>query len=238
MTPDRSTLLRRGIRLEYLTVGWNSLEAVVAVVAGLAAGSIALVGFGLDSVVEVLAGSMLLWRLRVEVAHAHGECADTEQAERRALRFVGVTFFLLALYVTYESGRKLVNQERPDESPLGLALAATSLILMPLLALAKLRVARALGSRALAADAKETAVCSYLSLALVVGLGANALWGWWWADPVAALAMIPLMLKEGAEALRGESCATDSVPALCCDCCIPTCQPERCVCVTACLCCC
>jgi divalent metal cation (Fe/Co/Zn/Cd) transporter len=238
MTPDRSELLKKGIRLEYLTVGWNSLEAVVAVVAGLAAGSIALVGFGLDSVVEVLAGSMLLWRLRMEVAHAHGECEETEQAERRALRFVGATFFLLAAYVTYESGRKLANQERPEESLLGLALAVASLILMPLLALAKLKVARALASRALAADAKETAICSYLSLALVVGLGANALWDWWWADPVAALAMVPLMLKEGTEALRGESYGEEPAAALCCDCCVPICQPERCVCVTACLCCC
>jgi hypothetical protein len=109
---------------------------------------------------------------------------------------------------------------------------------MPLLALAKLKVARALGSRALAADAKETAICSYLSLALVVGLGANALWGWWWADPVAALAMVPLMLKEGTEALRGERCGEESAPALCCDCCVPICQPERCVCINACLCCC
>lgn len=234
----RPALLRRGIHLEYLTVGWNSLEAVVAVGAGLLAGSIALVGFGLDSVVEVLAGSMLLWRLRVEVAHGHGECDDTRQAESRALRFVGATFFLLAAYVTYESGRKLVNQERPEESPIGLALAVASLLLMPLLALAKLKVARALGSRALAADAKETAVCSFLSLALVVGLGANALWGWWWADPVAALAMVPLMLKEGKEALGGQSCADEPAAVGCCDCCNPVCQPERCLCATACACCC
>jgi divalent metal cation (Fe/Co/Zn/Cd) transporter len=238
MTADRSALLRKGIRLEYLTVGWNSLEAVVAIVAGVAAGSIALVGFGFDSVVEVLAGSMLLWRLRMEVTHDHGECAETEQAERRALRFVGVTFFLLAAYVAYESFRKLVNQERPLESSLGLALAVVSLVLMPLLALAKLRVARALESRALAADAKETAVCSYLSFALVVGLGANALWGWWWADPVAALAMIPLMVKEGAEALRGESHGAEPALARCCDCCTPICQPEQCICAAACLCCC
>lgn len=236
---DRTPLLRKGIRLEYFTVGWNSIEAVVAIVAGLLAGSIALVGFGLDSIVEVLAGSMLLWRLRVEVAHDHGECADTEQAERRALRFVGVTFFLLAAYVTYESARKLWSEERPEESLLGLALAITSLILMPLLAWAKLRVARALGSRALEADARETAICSYLSLSLVAGLGANALWGWWWADPVAALAMVPLMVKEGAEALRGEACGAESLAsAACCDCCVPFCRPERCVCANACLCCC
>ena len=238
MTADRSALLRKGIRLEYLTVGWNSLEAAIAVIAGVAAGSIALVGFGLDSVVEVVAGSMLLWRLRVEVAHDHGECAETEHAERLALRFVGVTFFLLAAYVAYESFRKLINQEHPQESPLGLALAVASLVLMPLLALAKLKVARALGSRALAADAMETAVCSYLSFALVVGLGANALWGWWWADPVAALAMIPLMVKEGAEALGGESPGAEPALSRCCDCCIPICQPERCVCAAACLCCC
>ncbi len=237
---DRTSLLKKGIRLEYLTVGWNSIEAVIAIGAGLLAGSIALVGFGLDSIIEVVAGSMLLWRLRVEVAHNHGECADTEQAERRALRFVGVTFFLLAAYVTYESGRKLWNEERPEESPLGLALAVVSLILMPLLAWTKLRVARALGSRALEADAMETAICSFLSLSLVMGLGANALWGWWWADPVAALTMIPLMVKEGSEALRGEVYEIEASRAsgACCNCCVPVCRPEQCVCSKACLCCC
>lgn len=236
-TTDRTALLKKGIRLEYLTVGWNSIEAIVAIVAGVFAGSIALVGFGLDSIIEVLAGSMLLWRLRMEVVHNHAHCAEAERAERRALRFVGVTFFLLAAYVTYESGRKLLNEERPEESLVGLALAITSLILMPLLSWAKFRVARTLGSRALEADAMDTAICSYLSLALVAGLGANALWGWWWADPIAALAMVPLMVKEGAETLRGEVYEIEFSSA-CCDCCVPVCRPEQCVCAGVCLCCC
>lgn len=236
---ERPRLLKRGIHLEYLTIGWNSLEAVIAIGAGLVAGSIALVGFGLDSIIEVVAGSMLLWRLRIELAHDHEdeECQTAERAERRALRFVGVTFFMLAGYIIYESGRKLWYGEHPAESPVGLALALMSLILMPLLAYFKHKVARALRSRALEADAMETWICSYLSLTLVAGLGLNALFGWWWADPAAALAMVPLIVKEGHEALSGEH-AEDEVSAFCCDCCAPVCSPEACVCTKACLCCC
>jgi len=201
MRSDRQDLLRQGIRLEYLTIGWNSLEAVVAVAAGWVAGSIALIGFGLDSVVEVAAGGMLLWRLRAEAVGGDGEAA--ERAERRALRVVGFTFFALAAYILYESAGKLWRRDEPGESLPGLILAALSLIAMPLLAHAKYRTARALGSRALAADATETAVCSYLSLTLLLGLGLHALWGWWWADPAAALAMLPLIVREGWEAFAG-----------------------------------
>jgi cation diffusion facilitator family transporter len=197
---ERTRSLRRGVQLEYFTIAWNSLEAIVAIGAGIFAGSIALVGFGLDSVIEVVAGAVLLWRLRAELG---GACSEaSERAEQWALLVVGVSFFALGGYVLYESGKKLWLQEQPEESLVGLGLAILSLIVMPALALGKFRTARRLRSRALAADAKETAICSYLSLTLVLGLGLNAWLGWWWADPVAALAMVPLILQEGREAIE------------------------------------
>ena len=211
MNSTRDLLLRRGVRLEWFTIGWNSVEAVVAIGAGLLAGSIALVGFGLDSVIETAAGLIVLWRLRREVAGAHDD--HVEQAERVALRFVGLTFVALGLYVLYESAHKLRSREAPAESWIGMGLALVSLIVMPLLAFRKRAVARALGSRALAADAVETLVCAYLSLTLLLGLGLNALAGWWWADPVAALAMLPLIFKEGVEALRGDACGGERLAA-------------------------
>lgn len=211
MSAARDFLLQRGIRLEWFTIGWNSVEAVVAIGAGLLAGSIALVGFGLDSVIETAAGLMVLWRLRREVAGAHND--HVEQAERVALRFVGLTFVALGAYVLYESAHKLWSREAPGESWVGIGLAVCSSIVMPVLALRKRAVARALQSRALAADAVETLVCSYLSITLLLGLGLNALAGWWWADPVAALAMLPLIFKEGVEALRGEACGEERVTA-------------------------
>ncbi|MBI4591734.1 MAG: cation transporter [Candidatus Rokubacteria bacterium] len=228
----RAILLRTGVRLEWFTIGWNSVEAVVAIGAGLLAGSIALVGFGLDSVIETTAGLMVLWRLRREVVGAHGD--QVERAERAALKFVGLTFLALALYVLYESGRKLWSREAPAESWVGIGLAICSVIVMPLLAMRKRSVARALGSRALAADAVETLVCSYLSLTLLLGLGLNAFVGWWWADPLAALAMLPLIFKEGVEALGGDACAEGARCA--CACCVPVCQPPVCVCAP-CTCC-
>lgn len=231
--PSRPALLRTGVRLEWFTIGWNSVEALVAIGAGLQAGSIALVGFGLDSVIETSSGLMVLWRILREASGA--EEGRVIRAERRALGFVGVTFLALAAYVYYESSSKLWRQEAPAESWIGIGLAIASLIVMPLLAVRKRAVARALGSRALAADAVETAVCGYLSLTLLLGLGANALFGWWWADPVAALAMVPLILKEGLEALKGQTCCGD--PGICgCNCCVPACQSTVCVC-EACLCC-
>lgn len=211
MNSTRDLFLRRGVRLEWFTISWNSVEAVVAIGAGLLAGSIALVGFGLDSVIETAAGLIVLWRLRREVAGAQDD--HVEQAERVALRFVGLTFVALGLYVLYESAHKLWSREAPAESWIGMGLALVSLIVMPLLAFRKRAVARALASRALAADAVETLVCAYLSLTLLLGLGLNALAGWWWADPVAALAMLPLIFKEGVEALRGDACGEESVAA-------------------------
>jgi cation diffusion facilitator family transporter len=195
-TPD----LRRGLKLEYLTIGWNSLEAIVAIGAGVLAGSIALVGFGLDSIIEIVSGAILFLRLRAELTKATPEAS--KQSERRALLIVGLSFFALGAYILYESGKKLWLQERPEESPVGLVLACLSLVVMPALAFAKHRTAKKLGSRALAADATETAICSYLSLTLVLGLGLNAWLGWWWADPVAALAMLPLLVNEGREAIQ------------------------------------
>jgi len=229
----RAELLRTGVRLEWFTAGWNSVEALVAIGAGLLAGSIALVGFGLDSVIETTAAVMVLWRVIREVDGA--EAGRVASAERRALRFVGVTFLALAAYVCYESGGKLWRGDAPAESWLGIGLAIASLIAMPLLAARKRAVARALGSRALEADAVETAVCAYLSFTLLLGLGANALLGWWWADPLAALAMVPLILREGLEALRDEACCGD--PRRCgCACCIPACRSTACVC-QVCVCC-
>lgn len=188
---------RQAVRLEYFTIAWNVAEAVVAIVAGTLAASIALVGFGLDSVIETVAGVALLWRLK---QRRELEAA----AEWRALRIVGVTFFALAAYVSYESLTDLWFRHQPKESLVGMVLAAVSLIVMPLLGRAKRRLARRLNSRALAADGMETYLCSYLSFTLLLGLGLNAWLGWWWADPVAALAMVGFMIHEGIEAFRGE----------------------------------
>lgn len=194
----------RAIRLVGATAAYNTLEALVALWAGLAAGSIALVGFGLDSVIELFAAGALFWRLRVEAAGADHE--TVERSERRVHRLVGGTFIALALYVTAQAAWSLWAGEAPEESLPGILLAAASLVLMPLIAWGKLRAARRLGSPALAAEAKETLACAWLSLALLLGLLANAAAGWWWADPLAALFMVPWLVREGVEGLRGECC--------------------------------
>jgi divalent metal cation (Fe/Co/Zn/Cd) transporter len=196
----RDALLRRGLNLERLTVGWNTLEAVVAIAAGYLAGSVALVGFGLDSVIESISGVALYRRLSLELRDGGAEL--TEVRERRALYFVGVSFFLIAAYVLYEAATTLWERRAPEHTTVGIVLAAVSLAVMPLLGWGKLRTARALNSRALEADSKETFVCAYLSFALLAGLGLNAALEWWWADPIAALAMLPLILHEGREALE------------------------------------
>jgi divalent metal cation (Fe/Co/Zn/Cd) transporter len=188
----------KALLAEYFTVGWNVIEGIVAIAAGIVAGSIALIGFGLDSYVEVASGIVLIWRLR---KHGFGD-EEEEVAEKRAIFFVGLTFLALALYVTFESGKKLLLHEHPDESLVGIILAIVSLIVMPLLAWYKKKIAAEINSRALRADALETLACSYLSLTLVVGLGANALFGWWWADPLAALAMVYFLIREGCEAVQ------------------------------------
>jgi divalent metal cation (Fe/Co/Zn/Cd) transporter len=183
-------------------MAYNFLEAIVALYAGIRADSIALVGFGLDSVIELAAATVLLWRLRVE---SRGNDAERiARAETRVRRFVGVTFFALALYVATQSGWTLWMKDAPSESVLGIVLAVLSLILMPLIAWGKLRAARKIGSGALAAEAKETLACSYLSFCLLLGLGANAVAGWWWADPVAAILMVPWLVREGMEGFEEE----------------------------------
>ena len=198
---DRSTLIQRGKLLEYATVGYNSLEGFIAVMAGLMAGSVALIGFGFDSAIEVLSGATLIWRL-----HSDADEEKREQIEQRALRIVGVSFLLLAAYVAFDAGKALLRREAPDESLVGIVLAAVSLIIMPLLVRAKRSVAAAIESRALDADATQTALCTWLSAILLGGLLLNAIAGWWWADPLAALIMIPIIVNEGIEAIRGERC--------------------------------
>lgn len=200
-TIDRELLVRRGRLLAWATVVWNAIEGVVAIVSGVLAGSIALIGFGVDSYVEVLSGAVIVWRLSKE---GHG-AAPSHAAERRAVRIIAVSFLLLAVGIAAESLRDLATAARPDESLAGIILAAVSLVVMPLLARAKHDVGRRLGSRAVQADAAETLVCVWLSGVLLAGLGLNAMFGWWWADPLAALAVAYIALHEGLENWRSET---------------------------------
>lgn len=186
---------RRGRNLEYLTIGWNSLEAIAAVGAGVLAGSIALVGFGVDSVIEVSSGAIILWRL-----------FSGEHREKLALKLIGISLIALAAYVGFDAIKSLVLTEPPEVSYVGIGIAALSLIVMPLLARAKRNVAVTLNSRAMMADSKQTNICAYLSAILLCGLLLNALFGWWWADPIAALVMLPIIVKEGIEAMQGKTC--------------------------------
>ena len=195
----REELHRRGVRLEVFTVAWNLVEAVVAVGVGVAVGSVALIGFGADSGIEVISAVALLWRLLK--AGPHASVPEEGAAEREALYLVAATFFLLALYIMYEAAGALFSGEGPETSTVALVLSAVSLVVMPVLAFLKGRTGREMGSRALVADSKETWVCSYLSLALLLGIGLNAAFGWWWADPVGALAMLPVILWQGWETL-------------------------------------
>ncbi len=200
----RARSVRRGLHLEYLTIAWNCAEAVVAIASGAIAGSIALIGFGLDSVIEVSSGVILLWRLR-----ADRDESRREAAERSALKLVGLSFFALAAYVAIDSVKTLWLKESPERSVVGIVLAALSLLVMPLLARAKRRVAGTISSRALHADSRQTDLCAYLSAILLGGLVLNAALGWWWADPVAGLLMTPIIANEGREAFHGEHCSGD-----------------------------
>jgi divalent metal cation (Fe/Co/Zn/Cd) transporter len=195
----RAALVRRGLLLNYATITYNVIEAVVSLAAGIAAGSVALVGFGIDSVIEVTASGAAQWRLRADV-----DPSGRERVERITLRVVGWSFIALAAYVTLDSIASLWLHERPDRSAIGTLILALSVVVMPVLARAKRRVARALGSAALEADAKQTSLCAYLSVIALAGVALNALAAWWWCDPAAALAMVPIIAKEGIEGIRGD----------------------------------
>jgi divalent metal cation (Fe/Co/Zn/Cd) transporter len=194
-------LRRRGLTLEYLTISWNVLEAIVAIGAGIAAGSIALVGFGFDSSIEVFAASIVVCQFRAE---ARG--GVDEARERRALKLIAVTFFVLAAYVTVVAIRDLVIDEKAGASVVGIVLACASLAVMPTLAWLKRRTGQQLGSATLIADSAETFLCSWLSAVLLLGLVLNATVGWWWADPLAGVVIALLALREGIEAWRGDEC--------------------------------
>ena len=198
---NREAAARRGKNVEYFTIAWNSVEGLVAVVAGALAGSVALVGFGIDSFIEVVSGSVLLWRMSVD-ADIHSR----ERNEKLSLRAVGVCFLSLAAYVGYESISNLVARKSPEHSVPGIALACVSLVVMPLLSRAKKKVGSELGSVAMHADAKQTDFCVYLSAILLIGLVLNLALGWWWADPIAALVMVPIIAKEGIDGTRAKAC--------------------------------
>jgi divalent metal cation (Fe/Co/Zn/Cd) transporter len=201
---ERRSVVRRGQWLTWATLLYNSLEALLSIGAGAAAGSVALLGFGIDSVIELTAGSAGLWRL-----YADADPLTRVRTERQGLRFIGLCFLALSAYVFYDAGRTLLSRRAPDASALGMVVATASLIVMPLLARAKRRVAFRVASGALAAEARQTQLCAYLSAILLAGLACNAAAGWWWADPAAALAMAPLIAWEGVQALRGRTACCD-----------------------------
>ena len=205
ITPaSRADLIRQGLRLEYFTVGWNVVEGLVAIAAALAAGSVALLAFGIDSFVETASGLILIWRLQAERRAVDHERIET--VERRAQRLVAASLVGLAGYIIFDAVTTLLAGDRPDASPVGVALAALSLGVMWWLARAKRRTAIALGSRAMQADAFQTTACWWLSLAVLTGVGLNTLFGLWWADPIAALVIPVFLLREGREAWAGHDC--------------------------------
>ena len=201
---DRSVLVRRGLWINWFTIGYNTVEAVISVGAGAISGSVALVSFGVDSGIEVTSSLAAHWRLRAET-----DPERRERAERVTHRIIGWLFLALAAYVVVESVTTLWQREAPEASPVGLVILGLSVVIMPLIARASRQVARALGSRALEADAAQTSLCAYLSVIALAGVGLNAALGWWWADPVAALLMVPIIAKEGLEGLRGEPSCDD-----------------------------
>jgi divalent metal cation (Fe/Co/Zn/Cd) transporter len=200
-TAERGALVARGQRLEHLTLAWNSFEAAVALISGVVAGSVALVGFGLDSVIETASAGVLLWRFR-----ADADAERRERSERTARRLVGACFVLLATYVAVESARALWTRAIPERSLPGILIAVAAVIVMPVLGRAKRRVAARLDSRALHADSRQADFCAILSAIVLAGLLLHALLGWWWADPAAALVMAPIIAREGVQSLRGQGC--------------------------------
>lgn len=208
---SRHRLLERGFRLELVTIGWNVLEGIVAVTAGMLAGSVALVGFGVDSFIETASAGVVGWRLRAEQRGV--SAADGERIERRAARVAGVLLLVLGVFLVFDAGRRLLGLGgEAQESRVGIALTAVSLVVMPLLAWAKLRTADALRSAALRADAYETVTCTWLSATTLAGLALNAWLGWSWADPAAALLLVPLIVREGLEGLAGGDEHADGEP--------------------------
>jgi divalent metal cation (Fe/Co/Zn/Cd) transporter len=203
----RPALVRRGLWLNYFAIAYNTVEAIVSVTAGTVAGSVALVGFGVDSAIEVTASVAAQWRLRADL-----DAVRRERVERMTHRVIGACFLVLAAYVAVDSVATLWEREAPEASTVGLVILVFSVLVMPVLARAKRQVARALGSRALEAEAAQTSLCAYLSVIALAGVGLNAVFGWWWADPAAALAMVPIIGKEGVEGLRGESACECRAP--------------------------
>lgn len=200
----REKQVRFGRKLEYFTILYNSLEGLISIMAGLIAGSVSLVGFGVDSAIEVTSGVALLWRLSHEFNPERREAA-----ERATLRIVGICFIALAIYIIYDSASILTRHEAPERSITGIVIAAVSVVVMPLLARSKRKVASKLNSAAMQADSRQTDFCTYLSAILLCGLLLNALFHWWWADPIAALAMVPIIANEGMKAVRGRSCSDE-----------------------------
>jgi divalent metal cation (Fe/Co/Zn/Cd) transporter len=195
---------RRALLLSYLTVGYNVLEGALSVLAGGLASSIALVGFGMDSFVESISGGIMIWRFRQTRLSA----AEEERIEARAVKLVGLSFFVLAAYILFEAARKLLARDLPEPSLFGVVIAATSLVVMPLLFVAKQRTGRRLGSRSLLADSKQTLACTFMSFALLLGLLANRLFRLWQADPIVGMLIAAWLVREGFEALRqGKLCA-------------------------------
>jgi divalent metal cation (Fe/Co/Zn/Cd) transporter len=204
-TSTRSALVLGGLRLEYITVGWNIIEGVVSVAAALAAGSVALLGFGVDSFVETTSGLVMIWRLRAE-RHARDHEA-IERLDQRAHKLIALSLFMLAAYIAFDALKALLTREQPEPTMVGIAITLLSLVVMWWLARAKRRTAEGLSSRALEADSFQTSACFWLSLITLGGIGLNAAFGWWWADPAAALGMTYFLASEGREAWRGEDCS-------------------------------
>jgi divalent metal cation (Fe/Co/Zn/Cd) transporter len=203
-SPTRHDFVRRGQQLEYFTIAYNSAEGLVSIVAGIVAGSVSLIGFGLDSLIEVTSGAALLWRL-----HHDLNPFRREHVERITQKIVGRCFLALAAYIAYESGSTLIRHEAPERSIPGIIVAAVSVVVMPWLARAKRRVAAGIESGAMNADSRQADFCTYLSAIVLGGLLLNALLGWWWADPVAGLVMVPIIGKEGVDSIRGKACCDD-----------------------------
>lgn len=200
LAADRAALVQRGLWLNYLTIGYNAVEAIISIAAGFVSGSVALVSFGVDSAIEVTSSLAAHWRLRADF-----EPERRAGVERLTHRIIGWSFLALAAYIIVESATTLWQREAPDSSTIGLVILTLSAVTMPIIAHRSRKIARALGSRALEADAAQTSLCAYLSVIALVGVGLNAALGWWWADPLAALGMVPIIANEGLEGVRGES---------------------------------